>query len=75
MKKKTKIYMLMGGEPYESDYCFGVYSNKENAEKALKRIKSRQFYDRLSQDRYFQDTMSYWIREHEIKDLFDEKEN
>ena len=74
MKKKAKVYMLMGAEPYESSYCFGVYINRENAEKALQRINSRQFYDRLSEDRYYQDNMSYWIREYEIKDLLDEKE-
>ena len=71
MKKKAKVYMLMGAEPYENGYCFGVYSNKENAEKALNRITNSKFYDPLSEDRYY---MSYWINEYEIKDLLDEKE-
>lgn len=64
--KHAKVYMLMGGEPYESDYCFGVYSNKENAEKALKRRENRQFYDPLCQ--YWNEDISYYIREKEIKD-------
>lgn len=72
MKKKAKVYMLMGGEMYESNYCFGVYSKRANAQKAINRMKNRQFYDKLSDD--WTDTTSYWIREHEIKDLLDEKE-
>ena len=74
MKKKAKVYMLMGAEPYENGYCFGVYINRENAEKALQRINNKQFYDKLNKDNYYEDNMSYWIREQEIKDLLDEKE-
>lgn len=69
-RTKVKIYMLMGGEPYGGDYCFGVYSNRENAEKSLKRRQNRQFYDSLSDD--WQDDMIYWIETYEVKDLLDE---
>ena len=72
MKQKAKVYMLMGGEPYESSYCFGVYSKRENVEKAIKRRQNRQFYDSLSDD--WQDDMSYWIETYEVKDLLHEKE-
>lgn len=75
MKQKAKVYMLMGGELYEPSYCIDVYSNKENAKKALNRITNRQFYDPLSEYRFYQDDMCYWISEYEIKDLLDEKEN
>lgn len=74
MKKKVKIYMLMGGEPYEPDYCFGVYSKIENAKKALKRMENNQFYDNLNDLDGYCDNMIYRIREHEIKDLFNEEE-
>ena len=63
--------MLMGCEPYESGYCFGVYSKIENAEKALNRITNRQFYDKLTQE--WQDDMFYWITTYEVKDLLDEQ--
>lgn len=72
MKQKAKVYMLMGGEPYGGDYCFGVYSKRENVEKALNRITNRQFYDKLTQE--WQDDMFYWIATYEIKDLLHEKE-
>lgn len=69
-RTNAKVYMLMCSEPYESSYCIGVYSNRKNAEKALKRRQNRQFYDSLIDD--WQDDMFYWIATYEVKDLLDE---
>lgn len=65
MKKKVKVYLLIGSD-YESSFTLGVYSNKQNAEKAqIRREQNRDKYDI---------DFEYWINEHEIKDLFNEKE-
>lgn len=66
MKKKLKIYVLEEVEPYESSYIVGIYINKENALKAKKRKELAR--NELNYD------LSYYVNEHEVKDLFNEKE-